>query len=190
MNDVWDGFVRELRRQGLTVKKVPGWKTRTAGGSFTPRGVLIHHTASASVSGDLPCAGICTHGRAGADPLPGPLCNILIGRQGTVLLIAAGRANHAGEGGPHADIPVNQGSTNLVGIECENDGLGEPWPDEQKRVMGIVSATLLKRLDQPARMCFGHKEWTSRKPDPAGIEMSQFRERVQKVLRDLRATGN
>ena len=182
MSDLWDGFAKTLKKQGLTVKKVGGWKGRSAG-SFAPRGVLIHHTASPRTSGDLPCAGICTNGRA---DLPGPLCNILIGRSGTVLLVAAGRANHAGEGGPYASIPRDQGNAYLVGIECENDGIGELWPDKQRKAMGIVSAVLLKRMNQPARMCFAHREWTTRKPDPRGIDMDNFRERVQKELRGLR----
>lgn len=182
MSDLWDGIARQLKAEGLRVKKVQGWKTRSAG-SFAPRGVLIHHTASAPTSGDLPCAGIVTNGRAG---LPGPLCNVLVGRTGTVLLVAAGRANHAGEGGPHQGIPANQGNGSLVGIECENSGLGETWPDEQKKAMRVVTAVLLQRLNQPARMCFGHREWTTRKPDPAGIDMDAFRSGVQKKLQALR----
>lgn len=182
MSDLWDGFGKALRGHGLTVKKVEGWQTRSAG-SFAPEGVLIHHTASNKASGDLPCTGIVTHGRS---DLPGPLCNILIGRSGTVLLVAAGRANHAGTGGPYGGIPANEGNFRLVGIECENDGIGEPWPDKQKKAMGIVSAVLLKRMGQPARRCFAHREWTSRKVDPRGIDMDKFRERVQKELRELR----
>ena len=184
MSSLWDGFVRDLKGQGLTVRKVKGWKTRSAG-SFDPVGVCLHHTATQSTSGDLPAAGVVTNGVAG---IPGPLCNILIGRSGTVLMVAAGRANHAGLGGPLHDIPKDQGNAHLVGIECENNGTGEPWPDEQRRAMTIVSAILLERLGQPARMCVDHKQWApKRKIDLGGIEMDDFRKQVQEKLRSLRA---
>lgn len=186
MSDLWDGFVRELRRHDLKVKKVPGWKTRSAG-SFDPVGVCLHHTATPVGSGDLPAAGVVTNGLAG---LSGPLCNILIGRDGTVLLVAAGRANHAGLGGPINGIPEDEGNEHLVGIECENSGKGEKWPAEQRRAMKIVSAVLLERLNQPARMCIDHKQWApTRKIDLAGIDMDHFRTEIQEELRKLRSAG-
>lgn len=185
MSSLWDGFVRELKQQGLTVRKVKGWKTRSAG-SFDPVGVCLHHTATPPTSGDTPAAGIVTHGRS---DLPGPLCNILIGRSGTVLLVATGRSNHAGLGGPLHDIPENDGNSHLVGIECENNGLGEPWPEEQLRAMTVVSAVILERLGQPARMCIDHKQWApNRKIDLGGVDMDDFREQVQKELRKLRVS--
>ena len=178
----YDSLARDLRNKGIKVRKVKGWRQRGTGGSFTPRGVLFHHTASNAASGPAPALGICTHGRV---DLPGPLCQFLVARDGTVYFVAAGRANHAGYGGPIKGIPQDSGNTYLFGVECENNGIGEPWREEQKRAVAILFALLLKRMKRGARMVIGHKEYTSRKIDPNGIDLNAFRKRVQTVKRKL-----
>lgn len=177
----YDGLARDLKKHGVKVRKVKGWRTRGSG-TFDPRGVLFHHTASNQASGDAPALGICTFGRS---DLPGPLCQFLVGRDGTVYFVAAGRANHAGFGGPIKGIPKDSGNSYLYGVECENNGIGEPWREEQKRAIAILFALLLKRMNRGARMVIGHREWTSRKIDPNGIDLNAFRKRVQQVKRKL-----
>ncbi len=170
-----------LREAGLRVKVVRGWRGRGRPGTFSPRGVMFHHTGSNRNSGAAPCLGIVTHGRS---DLPGPLCNLLIGRDSTVFVIAAGRANHAGFGGPWRGIPKDSGNAFTFGVEVENDGIGEPWDREQLRTCARVFAVLLERLGRDHRMLGGHKEWApDRKPDPARIDMSDFRRRVKRRLR-------
>lgn len=175
---------KELKRStyGLDVKAVAGWKTRGHPGSYDPIGVMIHHTASAAGS-NAPALGTVTNGRP---DLPGPLCQVLIARDATVYIIAAGYAYHAGEGGPFREIPANSGNRYMVGIECENNGVGEAWPKEQRKVMALVTAVILEHFDRGAGYCIGHREWTSRKIDPAGIAMDTFRENVRKELKALR----
>lgn len=183
---VWEGLEAELKNHGVKVRKVSGWKTRGSS-SFYPRGIIFHHTASAATSGNAPCLGICTHGRS---DLPGPLCNFLVGRDGTVYFIAKGKANHAGTGGPIKGIPRDSGNTYLFGVECENNGLGERWPEGQKKAIATLYAVLLKRMKRGPRMVIGHKEYApTRKIDPAGIEMKVFRKRVRKVMRNLKGKG-
>ena len=85
----------------------------------------------------------------GRADVPGPLCNIYIDRAGGIHLIAAGKANHAGRNSSIAlnemragavtaatrtamqrnllDDTVGNGST--IGIEIENNGVGELWSD-------------------------------------------------------------
>ncbi len=49
MNRLPDNTPEILRRHGLKVKVVPGWKTRgrpASTGGFNPVGVLCHHTAT------------------------------------------------------------------------------------------------------------------------------------------------
>jgi hypothetical protein len=178
----FDSLERDLQKHGIKVKKVKGWRTRGREGTFAPRGVLFHHTASNQASGNAPALGICTHGRS---DLAGPLCQFLVGRDGTVYFVARGRANHAGYGGPIKGIPQDSGNAYLYGVECENNGLGEPWREEQKRAIAILFALLLKRMNRGARMVLAHREYTSRKIDPTGIDMDAFRKRVQKVKRKL-----
>ncbi len=175
MSKLLDGLGDELKRHGVKVKYVKGWKTRTVGGTFSPRGVMFHHTASNRAAGNAPSLGIVTHGRSDLD---GPLSNFVVGRDGTVYFVAAGRCNHAGAGGPKLDIPKDSGNAYLFGIECENDGLGEKWPDHQLKAIAILSGCLLKRVGKGKKYLIAHKEWTSRKIDPANVSMTKFRLRV------------
>jgi N-acetyl-anhydromuramyl-L-alanine amidase AmpD len=108
----------------------------------------------------------------------------LLGRDGTVKVIALGYANHAGTGGPHAGIPENQGNTYLYGIEAENNGVGERWPAKQLNAYYRLCAALLDYMNiSDVERVFGHKEWTRRKIDPAGINMNEFRRRVKVALK-------
>lgn len=189
---------RDLKREGVEVRFVSGWRSRGRDGSYDPEGVLAHHTASSKLSGPAPALGIVTTGRS---DLPGPLCQIHLARPrkvgkrkrargirygSVVTIVAAGRANHAGLGGPFRWIPEDSGNRDAVGIEAENDGVGEPWPEDQRDVYVLLTAYLLYHLEQSAWFCGGHKEYTSRKIDPFGIGMSGFRRRVRKTLRRIR----
>jgi len=119
--------------------------------------------------------------------LHGPLCNILVGRDGVVYLVAAGRANHAGLGGPLRTIPKDSGNKYMIGVEVENDGVGEPFRKELLQVCEVVFSTLLLGLRRRAKMLVGHKEWAPhRKSDPARIDMDQFRHRVAQEIRAIK----
>lgn len=174
------GLVNHLRHWGLKVEEKDGWRFRGRPYNFYPRAIIAHHTASGSSSGNFAAERIVTDGRS---DLPGPLCQILLGRDGTVKLIAAGYANHAGYGGPRAGIPENQGNTYTIGIEAENNGVGEQWSKAQLNAYYRLCAALLVWMGtKDESKVFGHKEWTSRKIDPAGINMNFFREQVAKAI--------
>jgi hypothetical protein len=159
---IWDAL------QGLGVnlrdERVPGYKGRT----LEPVGVLIHHTASGTKL-DLPSLNICKYGR---HDLPGPLCQILIGRANTVAVITDGYANHAGLGG-HPSVGTD-GNRRLIGVELENNGVGEPWPASQIATAAKVTGRLNERFGS---VVLGHKEWTPRKVDPS-FDMNGFRQTV------------
>lgn len=110
---VW--LVDVLRAAGLNVHETEGWRERAAEGQPPePIGVLQHHTASSSTPDDpAPTIGTCVDGRSG---LPGPLCQALIGLDGSIHLIAAGRANHAGEVKESGPLPA-AGSGNGMYID-------------------------------------------------------------------------
>lgn len=175
------GLVHHLQIWGLKVEESEGWRNRGRPYNFYPRGVIAHHTASGKDSGNFGSDRIVTVGRS---DLPGPLCQFLLGRDGTVKLIAAGYSNHAGFGGPRVDIPANMGNTYAYGIEAENNGLGEPWSKAQLNAYYRLCAALLAWMDRKdVNRVFGHKEWApGRKIDPAGINMDEFRKQVQKAL--------
>ncbi len=177
-----------FRKNGLRVREVEGWKSRGRPGTFAPRGVIFHHTASNRHGGSAASLGTCLHGRPG---ITGPLCNVLVARDGTVHLIAAGRANHAGKGGPFRNIPRDSGNAFLAGVEVENDGVGEKWTPELLQTCDVVFATLLLGLQRQAVWLIGHKEWApGRKIDPARTDaglpgMDKVRARVTAEMRTI-----
>lgn len=154
-----------LREWGLTVQVQPSFAS--AGSSaFYPRGVVCHHTAS-NPPANIPALGTVTNGRP---DLPPPLCHVLLGRDGLAVCVASGRANHAGTGGWRGLT----GNSTVMGIEAENNGTGEPWPEEQIAAYLLVCAAMVVGLGTSTDLVCYHREWApSRKPDPAGPGIPQ-----------------
>lgn len=170
---IW--LAQACRDWGLSVREVADWQVRGST-SFNPVGVVCHHTAGPS-TGELPSLNTLIYGRS---DLPGPLCNVGLGRSGTCYIVAAGRANHAGQG----NWGGATGNSAFLGIEPENDGR-QPWPDVQLQAYFTLSAALSDGLGQPAAMVCGHKEYATppgRKPDPHSLDMNAFRQRVHQLL--------
>lgn len=164
-----------LRRHGLTVVETPGWAGRGFLGRdlLEVRGVLWHHTATNRGrfdGADAPTLQMCIDGRP---DVAGPLCNIVFGRNGTVYLVAAGLANHAGAG-ELPNIPRDLGNYYLIGIEMESSGVAPwDWTADQLRVAPALGAALeiecLGWLPPELRIQAGHLEYSSGgKIDPAG----------------------
>jgi hypothetical protein len=160
----------KLRAAGLRVVEVNGWRTRGAD-TFNPRGLVWHHTAGAR-TGNAPSLGLCIRGRS---DLPGPLCNVLIGRDATCYVVAAGRANHAGAGGWEG----LRGNSSVYGVEIENVGTAaEPWSVPVLDAAARVAAALA-----PPRLCAMHKEWApGRKVDMHTVSGADLRGRTAQVL--------
>lgn len=169
-----------FRAAGLNVVEVDGWKTRGRPYTFEPRAVVFHHTASSLAGGNAPSLRIVRDGRG---DISGPLSQVLVARDGTVYVVAAGRANHAGYGGPWRNIPKDAMNRYGVGVEVENNGIGEPWSEQLLAALDKVYVVLLKGLGLDESWLLGHKEWTPRKIDPAGINMGEYRARIAGVLR-------
>jgi hypothetical protein len=161
------------REYGLVTVEVDGWRTRGSS-SFNPGGVVAHHTAGAT--GDMPSLRVLIHGRS---DLPGPLCNVGLSRSGRAFVIAAGRANHAGSGGWKGMV----GNSSVFGIEAENRGTSvDPWPRAQLEAYYRLTAALVSLTSkEDVDYACGHKEWTTRKPDPHSLGMAGFREAVRRV---------
>ena len=182
-----------FRHNGLRVREVQGWKIRGRPGTFAPRGVIFHHTASSPRAGDpAPQLGTILKGKMSNEGfIHGPLANVLVARDGTVIVLAAGRANHAGKGGPFRNIPKNSGNSFLVGVEVENNGVGEKWSPQFLETLDVVFATLLIGLQRQTVWLIGHKEWApGRKIDPARTDaglptMDKMRGRVSAEIRTI-----
>lgn len=161
------GIADRLRTAGLKVVEVDGWRTRGSE-DFDPRGSVDHHTAGGR-SGNAPSLGICINGRP---DLPGPLCHVLIGRDNTCYVIAAGRANHAGSGGWDG-LSRNR---DVYGIERENVGTpAEPWRPDQTDVAARAHRALAADRFTSRRLC-RHAEWApTRKVDTHSISGSALR---------------
>lgn len=173
-NPTW--MADALRHNGLTVREVAGWKTRGRPGGFAPRAVVFHHTASGRNSGDAPSLAGLKSGHGGVH---GPMSNLLIARDSTVIVIAAGKANHAGLGGPFRNIPKDSANSHSIGVEVENDGVHESWAPDLLQTCDVVFATLLLGLRRSPSWLIGHKEWApTRKIDPKPIDMDKYRGRV------------
>lgn len=144
------GLANRLRRAGLKVKEVDGWQTR-GDPTFSGRGAVCHHTAGAR-TGLAPSLGICINGRS---DLRGPLCNIFMDREGTIYVVASGKANHAGLG----DWKGITGNSHVWGLEIEHPGT---FPLDAKRVRlaaRALAACIWTTTDQ-SNVC-QHWEWST-----------------------------
>ena len=179
-----------LRAEGLTVFESRGWQTRGIEFGREIDGVIGHHTASNRKSGNFPSYSIVITGRP---DLKGPLCQLLLGRDGSYFVIASGVANHAGSG---AWPGITAGNHSTIGIEAENDGIGEPWSQKMLDAYVRGVAALLRHLNLGVERFASHYEWAlppGRKIDPAGPWIgggdwySGGRPRLSWSARDFRA---
>ncbi len=172
-NPTW--LPEALRADGLDVTEFPGWRQRGHGTFKDIRGVMVHHTGS-----DRASAASIAEGRP---DLAGPLSQVHIARDGTVTVVAAGVAWHAGVG-MYPWVPANMGNWHLIGIECANSGTSPSaphsrnWPDAQYFALVRCCAAINRRLGHNAARTIGHKEYAGRaqgKWDPGGIDMDLLR---------------
>ena len=167
------GIPAALKKYGVKYETVPGWRTRGSS-SFNPRGVVCHWTAGPRNAKGRPSLNVVTYGRPG---LSGPLCQVYLDRKGVAVVVAAGRANHAGSGG----YKGLSGNSSVFGIEAECGGDGD-WTDAQRREYPKVVAALLSLTGRSEKYVCGHNEWTTRKIDIRDWPMSKMRSEVKAVL--------
>jgi hypothetical protein len=184
-----------LRAGGMTVHEVGGWRHRARPGAFTPVGIMMHHTGGPRGGNSLPTI------VQGRPDLPGPLANFHVERTGVLNVVSGGKSNHAGPGAqrvlddvrrgiPPTDTAAQRGLPDgpsgnafFYGFENQNSGDGkEPWPEAQLDAMARAAAALCEAHCWNANRVISHAEWTSRKPDPRGIDMNDFRARVSRFL--------
>ncbi|WP_299051522.1 N-acetylmuramoyl-L-alanine amidase [uncultured Nocardioides sp.] len=168
-----------LRAAGVQVVEEGNWLSRSAGSSFSPIGVLWHHTAApSSASNPHPALNICINGRS---DLPGPLCHALVDYHGVFHVISANRANHAGRSAGSGPIPAGDGNTLMIGWEIDYAGDGgggvrQQMTTAQYNASVTATAAVLDRLGRDSSYARGHRETsTTGKIDPSFITLDSMR---------------
>jgi hypothetical protein len=161
-----------LRDAGLAVDEQDGWQTRARGsGGYEgnrPWCIMWHHAASAPGASAESVANYASYGSPDA-----PICNLVLGRSGDVIVCAAGATNTNGKGGPvgtsRGQVPLDSMNTHAIGIEAVNTGVGETWPQAQIDAYFTITLALCAAYGlEPGMDICTHAVWApGRKIDPA-----------------------
>ena len=157
-----------LRAAGLNVQEEPGWTTRARGsGGFEsgrPTHIMCHHTASGSSSDGQSDVNYMCYGSSDE-----PIANLYLSRSGKIWVMAAGATNTNGKGGPLDNVPLDSMNSYAIGIECANNGTGEPYPQAQQEAYAKMARALAQKYGIPNGHIRDHAEWApGRKCDITG----------------------
>lgn len=134
-----------LSSAGLKVEVDPEWHGHGRPGDFYPVGVLNHHIGVSARGWSF--ARVRAYAawmfRSGRPDLPPPLCQIGLGRDGTVYLGASGRANHAGVAKASGSVSAGDGNALYIGIEWMLSGT-EAIPVDMMEAAVTLNAVLTK----------------------------------------------
>lgn len=145
---------RAVKKSGLEVVWVSGWKSRGRATMGTIQTITLHHTAtprSFKKGTEYPTYNVVKDGRPG---LPGPLAQLGLGRTGTVYVFAAGRANHAG-------VSRSTSMTNSHAIGIEAEGAMEAWPAAQYQAYLRLVRALVDEFNLGTSRALRHGETCS-----------------------------
>lgn len=132
----------------------PGWDDpgRAGNGTFSPKYVVMHHTGGTNSLSWLEPGG--AHERvAGA--------NFLITKEGTVYVISAFIAYHAGAGGPLGDVPSGKMNERSYGVEVESLGKEKDFTPEQMDSIESLLQRLINCMKSDEYHVINHKTWSS-----------------------------
>jgi len=192
-----------LRAEGVPYRELEGWTTRgrdaATGKTFGPvHGVLNHHTA-----GRDSLTMIAFQGQGSA--VPAPLAHALLPKDGRLVLVADGRANHASLAARNAfdaivaETPIPapskasgtvDGNDALYGLEVENLGNGtDTYTRAQYDTWVRCNAAICRHHGWGAGSVAGHLETSVEgKVDPRGpVEGYGRRGRFAFTMAQLRA---
>lgn len=180
---MFDDLAKKLRSAGVKVQEVPGWqKNRQADRRWTPKFVVLHHTAGVG-------EGLASFISRGTPSVRGPLSQFLVKRDGTVVLISAGRANHAGLGGPWKGVPKDSMNSYGWGIEVESRGITPDWTPVQWTAVHRLTAVLLKMMGEGTDHVLRHRDWANGRKVDTRYPLTQHRRAVQVELDRLANLG-
>lgn len=160
----------EQIRQAMLAKDVPvhlyaGWNTigrEWAGpdGSKGLQGVIVHHTANPSATGDNGIPSLKWVARA----FTKPAANWCIGRDGEAWLLSAGSCFHSGNGGPWPAIGVPSagmhGHYRLAGIEIDDPGHSNTITAAQIDTVSRILAAYQSLCGWGWERIITHGDWT------------------------------
>lgn len=192
-----------LRAEGVPFTELDGWTTRgrdeATGKVFGPvHGSLNHHTA-----GRDSLQAIAYKGQSAA--LPPPLAHTYLPKSGRLVLVADGRANHAGLAARNSFDAIKaetaipkpskasgtvDGNDHLYGIEVENLGDGrDTYTRAQYDTWVRYNAAICRHHRWKAGSCAGHLETSVEgKVDPRGpVEGYGRRGKFAFTMKQLRA---
>ncbi len=184
MTYVWVKWLADaLRAEGCDVVEEANWSTTgrpSSTGDFDPYGSTWHHTGTTtSDSNPIPTLAYVKEGNSDA---PGPLCHGLIGYDGSIHLIAAGRANHAGKSNGFGPFVTGDGNWQTIGWEIDYNGTQKMSPAQYDAAIRAATA-VLRHFRKNESYAVGHKETsTTGKWDPGGYDMDAMRADVKAML--------
>lgn len=181
-----------LRAAGVTVREAAGWQDRGNGQSSAYEGGLVHHTAT-GFGIAVPGTGAGNLLINGRPDLRGPLCNYAGNDDGSVTVIAAHPANHAGASGGQSMGPLPTTSLfnrRVLGLEIVYPGTS-PMRDAQYRsaliwarvVADVVGGGNIERVRAHAETSVTGK-WDPGEAPGKTIDMAAFRAAAKTVLEE------
>ena len=182
-----------LRAAGITVREAGGWQSRGNGQSSAYEGGLVHHTAT-GYGIALPGTGVGNLLINGRSDLRGPLCNYAGNDDGSITVIAAHPANHAGASGGRSMGPLPVTSLfnrRVLGLEIVYPGTS-PMRDAQyrsalvwsKAVADVCGGGNIERVRAHAETSITGK-WDPGFAPGRTIDMAAFRNAARNVEDDL-----
>lgn len=144
------------------------WIASVNFGIRKPNFVIIHHTAQDSLAQTIKTFQLARTQVSS---------HYVVSRDGKVVQMVNDylRANHAGIGKWGKDTDLNSSS---IGIELDNNGLTDPWPDAQINSLLKLLETLKKKYNIPTANFIGHADIApGRKPDPARFPWKKLADR-------------
>lgn len=178
-------LVDALRDSGLVIHETSGWRTRSWPGAFEPAGVLLHHTAAFATTTDPhPSLDSLVGGPPGHG---GPLCHVLVDRNGEAWVLAAGRASHAGWADPSGPMAACDGDAVYVGIAVEYAATDhDPTQyatNVQKSNAIVAAAAVVAHLGRDQHHVRAHRETSPTGAiDPYNWDMVSIRDSVRQAL--------
>ncbi len=181
-----------LRAAGITVREASGWQSRGNGQTSAYEGGLVHHTATGygiAVPGTGP-GNLLINGRP---DLRGPLCNYAGNDDGSITVIAAHPANHAGASGGRSMGPLPVTSLfnrRVLGLEIVYPGTSPMRPAQyrsalvwSKAVADVCGGGNIERVRAHAETSITGK-WDPGEAPGRTINMAAFRRAATTVLED------
>jgi hypothetical protein len=153
-------------------------------GPFGPvLGTLTHHTGVLGTPGHPdPCLGVLRQGRP---DLPGPLCHWTVGYSGNVIVVSAGRANHAGRAKGTGATPAGDGNSMFIGCEIDTDGK-TPMTAAQAHAAAYGTAAIHLHLQRGVKFALRHQDTSlDGKWDLGGVPTRTWQVRVQNAMSAL-----